>query len=341
MRLVLVVSECPQAPRPGESGELAAAAPVLPALSTVLGKGVRAPAALPWQTRLLRAASLPGSATSSLARIAAHGTPAAQADPLWFAQPVHLQIVTDHLRLPSSGLLRLDDDESAALCADFAAVFGRDGFALHPGRGGGLLLSGLRAAAAGIEPSRLTGERVASGAMGADPAVRRLTSEIELWLHEHAVNRVRARRGKAPVSSLWIWDADVGADADADADAAARDGAISLREMHALHGTDPFLQGLAASVGRSLKPPPSAWSAFTTARSAPALVQLSARAEQGNENPLRAIEENWLQPVLRDVRRGRVRSLQLLMLDERFELTPAREWFGWRRRRPWWDNLLR
>jgi hypothetical protein len=39
---------------------------------------------------------------------------------------------------------------------------------------------------------------------GAD-AYRRLTSEVEMALHEHEVNQDRAARGLQPINGLWLW----------------------------------------------------------------------------------------------------------------------------------------
>jgi len=54
------------------------------------------------------------------------------------------------------------------------------------------------------EPARCVGMNMAA-ALPRSPALRRLGAEIEIWLHEHPVNRARSERGELPVTGLWLW----------------------------------------------------------------------------------------------------------------------------------------
>src|SRR4030095_13543732 len=57
------------------------------------------------------------------------------------------------------------------------------------------------------DPARILGASISEALPAAadSPALRRLGAEIEMWLHDHAVNRERAGRGQLPISALWLW----------------------------------------------------------------------------------------------------------------------------------------
>ena len=61
--------------------------------------------------------------------------------------------------------------------------------------------------AATTDPQEVLGEDIGEFLpRGADSArLRRLTSEIEMWLFEHAVNEARRARAAPPISGLWLW----------------------------------------------------------------------------------------------------------------------------------------
>ena len=91
------------------------------------------------------------------------------------------------------------------------------------------------------EPARAMGASLAQQA-GTSPALRKLGVEIEMWLHDHAINDTRRRRGDQPVTALWLWgggpipaSGGVGANAeDAVASTAARADANAAARPHRL-----------------------------------------------------------------------------------------------------------
>jgi hypothetical protein len=102
-----------------------------------------------------------------------------------------------------------------------------------------------------LEPARSMGASLADAqrANAADPALRRLGGEIEMWLHDHSVNDARARRGEPPVTALWLWGAGpLG-------DAAAEAGSVPPLSDIAF-GRDAYLQGLWAARGAKVFPLP-------------------------------------------------------------------------------------
>lgn len=127
----------------------------------------------------------------------------------WFATPVHLVAKLDHVQMPRAGVLRVQPDEAALLVDDAARVFGAAGQSLafldaHEG----FLLSGLDASrVVAHDPARVAGGDIAPWLpQGADArSVRGFAGELELWLHDHAANRLRTKRGSPAIATLWLW----------------------------------------------------------------------------------------------------------------------------------------
>ncbi|MET0291048.1 MAG: hypothetical protein ABW136_01710 [Steroidobacteraceae bacterium] len=324
MRLVLTVSDCPLPAGAGEPGDRG---PDLAALSLMLSRGRSAADRVPWQLRLgaLLAPGVPQTPASlAAASLASGSVPPREA---WFAQPVALHAATDHLRLPKGGLLQLSTDEAELLVQDFVRVFGGDGLTLHPLAQGGLLLAGLSGSDGAVEPSRVQGGRIDAATRAGDARVRRLASELELWLHEHPVNARRARRGAPPVMGLWLWGG-----GEPRALPASPVGTVAF-----IAGSDPVVIGAAKLAGRPVSAVPESFDELLPelAGDATAVVQVSA------SEGLARVESAWLAPALARLRRARLDGLRLLILDADVELTAARSWQVWRRVRPWWDTLSR
>lgn len=298
---------------------------------------------LPGLSALLRLAdveALPGSWWDVVARAhvpAARGlAPAALAaaalslpegTAVWLAQPVHLTAGADHLRLPASGLLRLTPEDGAWLAADFAALFGGDGLHLHP-VGGSFVLTGLAAGAGPPDPAGHRGARVDTGDRGGHAALRRLASEIELWLHEHPLNLARQRRGALPVNALWLWGAGRAPGVPGDADAAAPD----------FRGEDPRLVGLAALAGAVCALPGADLRSAEGSGAAAAVIQLSAaQAVRASEPPLVCIDRDWIAPLQAAVDRGAIAEATLVIGEVCAVYRPAHRRRFWRRGRPWWE----
>jgi hypothetical protein len=126
----------------------------------------------------------------------------------WMATPVHLLAGMTSIHLDRRSILRLDPSDQAALTADFQRVFHDSGFHLQPLEAGDFLMLGPQMTIAETsEPARFVGASMAE-AQRADasiPALLRLGAELEMWLHDHAINEGRRRRGELPVTALWLW----------------------------------------------------------------------------------------------------------------------------------------
>jgi len=127
-RLTLILSDL-YLPEEAD-GAVEVAAP-LPNLSWLLRFARAAERVDDWRRWLLRQLDLPDLADVAVADIAAR----AFLDPgrdaaTWLATPVRLSARLDHVRLETRGLLRLEADEAAAFCAEFATQFAPH-FQLH------------------------------------------------------------------------------------------------------------------------------------------------------------------------------------------------------------------
>ncbi len=248
------------------------------------------------------------------------------ADP-WLAVPVHRTAALDHLRLHPQGVLQLTRDETALVCERFAADFGGQGLVLQPVFGALLLQgSGLRAVQA-ADPAAWTGRALgaAQQPQGLQArALRALASELELWLHEHAVNVLRTARGALPVNGLWLW----GGGEPPEAGLLRRD--RLLEGGGTLYANDAVAAALGRLCGRDVQALPTGWPAVEQPESA-AVVVSALRV------PLPQIDSGWLAPAVAAVDAGRLPALQLLWNGEVFEYRGARAWRFWRRPRSWWQ----
>jgi hypothetical protein len=198
------------------------------------------------------------AATVAALAARASGPNAALGPMVWMATPVQLIAGMSSVHLDVRGVLRLGAADQAALAEEFRRIFHDSGFALEQLDSGDFLLFGpaLRVGD-GVEPARFLGESVTEVRKdnASDPALRRLSAEIEMWLHEHPVNEARSRRGEAPVTALWLWGGGAAPTATMQSDAGGQDTAGGAA-VDIAFGRDAYLQGLWASVGEKVHPLP-------------------------------------------------------------------------------------
>jgi hypothetical protein len=327
-----------------EPESLAAAAgdlPRLPGLEMLLRYGRRADAPRDWRAWLAADVGWPDLAALPPARVAAAALREASSPELsaWFAAPVHLLAGMDHLRLHPAGLLRLEEAEAARYAASFAEVFAASGWLLQPLCGGFLLrglAGGFVANAWQRDPARWLGANIAPAvAQGLTaPAVRSATAEIEMWLHEHVLNRVRAGRGELAVNSLWLWG---GGDAGV-IPVRGQDHDERVRAVMPLQGGEGFVAGLRALAGEAPTAPAAQFGELiAAARGADCHVVVSAAASSLRDAPLLRIDRDWLLPALEALRSGTISQLRVHIGAQRVTLRAAGLRRFWRRPLPWWQ----
>ena len=337
MQLQLVVADL-HLDREALDGAPAGSLSRLAGLESLLRWGRRHPAAGDWRAFAADCAGRPDLGTVPPARVVAAAAGLAPAVSAWLAAPVHLVAGLDHLRLHAAGLLRLVDAEQAALVEAFNGFFGGEGLHLQAVPHGLLLTGAGPVQALTQDPAQFLGADVRTApAQGADAALlRRLGTEIEMWLHASAadVNRARARRGALPVNALWLWG---GGEATAPH---RRDGATAVR----FHAEDAFVAGLGDLSGSPVQPVPASFAslpddATVAAPGAVRVVCLSAAATGPGDAPFARLDDSWFVPALAALREGRLDALGLHVGGRQYRLHRRDLWQFWRRARPWWETL--
>lgn len=307
--------------------------PRLPALETVLARG-SAIESRDWRKWVWRRIGLPEVARIPIATFARHArTPLSASEPAgqwWLAHAIHLAPGVDRVYLAESPVL--SGEEWRELEGGFSAAFSAAGFRLMDGQvGRAFLLSTTELDSDTIDPARVRGRDILSAlptGPGA-PALKRLMTEIQMWLHQHPVNIARQDRAAGMVNGLWIWGGGLWP---VEASAAA---------LPVLRSDDGFLCGLwkwAGGVGERV---PQSFQAIELARDDAMIVALGSAPAVG-ESPaqaLKKLEQDWMRPALASLKRGRIARLQLHVNDRLISLTRSDSWRWWRRRRPWFAGL--
>ncbi|MDP8986722.1 MAG: hypothetical protein M3N97_17110, partial [Pseudomonadota bacterium] len=148
-------------------------------------------------------------ATASSSVSPSNGAPGTAPEP-WccIATPVHLSAGMTSVTMPQDGLVELRAAEAKLLAEDFNRTFVGAGMRLVVGRAATLVCVFDRTLqVATHDPESMAGQDVfAFQPAGSDaPRLRRLMSEMEMWLFDHAVNRARTREGALPITGLWLW----------------------------------------------------------------------------------------------------------------------------------------
>jgi hypothetical protein len=152
------------------------------------------------------AAAQEAFAAAPIASFAAHG--AVEGSWICLATPVHYNAEMSNVRLARDGILRLEDSAAAALAADFNRVWRDSGVHMRVGRFADLFCifdAPLRVDT--HDPEAVLDRHIENFLpVGPDASrVRRLMSEIEMWLFEHAAARGSPGRNTPSVNALWLW----------------------------------------------------------------------------------------------------------------------------------------
>jgi hypothetical protein len=260
---------------------------------------------------------------------------------VWLATPLHLIAGLTSLHFDRRSILRLPRTEVEELAASFRETFRGSGLDLHPLGSGELLLSGPSSSAptTTTEPARMLLTSVAEAlAVGKGaPALRRLSTEIEMWLHGHPLNARRAQRGAPAVVTLWVWGG--GAPA-ISAPAAARE------LVDVAFGSDAYVGGLWRLAGGEIRPMPVDWTAVIgepRAQRALGVVEvaelLHANASWRLADAVAEIDRRLVSPSLDALHRGELHRLVLVANDRCLALRAAHRWRLWRRKRTALEGL--
>jgi hypothetical protein len=276
---------------------------------------------------------------ASIAAAALENAPRACA--VWLATPLYLVAGLSTLHFDRRSLLSVPGAELEALAASFRDTFRGSGFDLHPLGGGELLLSGPAAAqpATTTEPARMPLLTVAEALPSGEGAgaLRRLGAEIEMWLHGHAINAVRQRRGDLPVGALWVWGG-----GGTPLTPPAGGGEITA----AAFGSDAYVRGLLRLAGGEARPMPLDWAAVIGEPRAQRVIAVLEVAELLHANgswrlaeAIAEMDRRLISPSLDALHRGELERLVLLANDRSLALRAVDRWRFWRGKRRGLEGL--
>jgi hypothetical protein len=246
----------------------------------------------------------------------------------WLATPIHLFAGLDSLHVHPDGLLLLEPAEQEALAVDFARVFADSAWRLQTLGRRELLLSGPPSAADGADPAGFLGLDPSAGLPRGEGAgaLRRLNSEIEMWLHEHALNRARIARGQLPVTALWLWGAQPPHIAQPVADQ-------QRLQSPNLYGEDIYAEALCRLQSIASDDESAGLRAITDARAT------TSSATVVLVQDVLTLQSRYLSAALQSLRKRQVARLSVIAQGHGFQLSGLDRLCFWRRPRPWWEKL--
>lgn len=214
------------------------------------------------------------------------------------------------VRLVADGVLQLSIEEADALAADFNRVFAAsEARLLAVGNGRLVCLIDHVLAVQTWDPQAALGKDVWNFLpSGADAGqLAKLSSEVEMWLFDHALNRQRAARGAAAIRALWFWGG-------GRVDAQAATSAIRFEGMDALLSILP-------------------WSSGMDHRSGAGIIVTGATP---GSSLWEVLQRQWLLPAIDALRGGYIDALVLSANSRRYIVRQAPRWRYWRSP-AWWE----
>lgn len=305
----------------------------LPALAALLGRGRRTLGpARPAEHALLDLFGL--AADTALAAIRRRGEDRASADESahWLcADPVGLSFAREHLLLADASTLDVAAAEAERLIVDLNRDFSELG-RFEAGTPERWYLCTHAPVATRFAPLAAVVARPLAHHLpeGPDAAQwHRLINELQIWLHNHAVNREREAAGRPLLNSLWFWGGGA---------APAGPG----RPAAVIHADAPLPLGLARLAGMR-EGHARSYGELAAADDALVCVDALERAAlaldlDGWRAALAALDTHWLAPALAALRAGSLTGLTLHAPGERATLQVAIDrrarWQFWKRPLP-------
>jgi hypothetical protein len=288
-----------------------------PLLERLLSRADPAQAGQDWRAdaylALLPSAPMPGIAAAHYLSARRRARDMNEAPPtaprgawLCLATPLHYIAELSNVRLSPEGILALDAAEAALLARDFNHIWRDSAFRLEAVAATLFCHADRALSAIQCDPERALGRHIQQflPTGGQAGELKRLMSEMEMWLFEHEVNRVRAGRMAQSISGLWLWGGGPTLD--------------SLpATVHGAAGEDVFFSAFAAERGQ--------------------LENVIVVSDVPGTETWPSVQSRWLQPALDDLRRGIIARLDLSAGERCWEVGRR-----WRRRifrkvKPWWE----
>lgn len=310
-----------------------------------------------WAGQAALGTEAPATVASAAARPLANHN---ETHTVWLATPVHLVAGLSSVHLDERGLLEVELGVRQTLAAEFNSLFAGSGFRLEALPAAGFLMRGPPLAnVSTVDPARVLGASINEALPPASqaPELRRLSAEIEMWLHEHPANQQRAKRGRLPITALWLWGGGVAREsvsmesetfstqlADTVPASAVRGAALlaatALPPPGLAFGRDPYLHGLWRATGSSAQRAPGDFEEVLghSSRRAVFVVELSEAFDTHRTWTLRDAlvdaDTRWVVRALAALRRGDVTRVTVVANDHKLSLGPRDRLKLWRMPRP-------
>jgi hypothetical protein len=220
--------------------------------------------------------------------------------------------------------VELDEAEASALVADANRHFAEQGLRLHGNATGQdwHLECAQAVECECVEPAAAAGhnlrELMPAGRDGAH--VRAFMNELQMLLHAHPVNAVRADKGLPVVNSLWLWGF-------------GRAAKSSAARLPPLFADDPWLAGI-WRLHESVVRPIEDFSALDSETDIDSLLAWSRRPADEARTALAQVESVCTEAARRWLGRRRAREVDLLV-GEHWVATGPGAWLRfWRPARP-------
>ena len=233
------------------------------------------------------------------------------------ATPVHYVAEMTSVRLAPDGMLGLTPAGAETLAADFNRVWKDSGIRMTVAAGTSpactaqlLCIFDRALEVVTRDPEDVLGRHIEEFLpTGADSGrLRRLISETEMWLFEHAANRARTELNLPAINGFWFWG-----------------GGAPIASL-------PIVQGWAA--GDDLF-----FNSFSVPRDDKFPGGVVAAACVPGSDQWHALESHWLRPAVEQLRARRIAHLQISAADRCFTVTARGLRRFWRRRKPWWESF--
>lgn len=236
------------------------------------------------------------------------------------ADPAYVRAEINGARMLAHGeALGLDREQVDALLRPLRPLFGDAGFTLdapHPARWYLRLPTGTSLPHFASPDEALGADLFEHLPTDATPSTearrwRALLSEAQVTLHNHPINAERARRGLAPVNSVWFWGA------------GSVPGRVSAH-VDAAYGADESIDAFAHAAGVAREALPVRWT--------DALEQGRVAVDLRHLRDIASLHELWLAPAAQALASRRLGAVRLLFEDGvEYRLASLQRWRVWRR----------
>lgn len=288
--------------------------PVL--LRTLLGWGPALPAPQAPEIMLYESAGFPPREEPPLATLALLGEAQAPQTHWWLrADPVHLRADRDQVRVFETAALDLDTKEASGLVAALQAHFADRDLAFRCPAPGRWYLQ--LPADPGLRTTPPAPGATLEDALPRGPGARHwrgLVNEAQMLLHEHPVNQRREARGALPANGLWLWGS-------------GQLPPLPGRRPPAFWGGDLLARGIARHAGAASRSEPVDAGEFLGLAGPGEHVLLPSRAPGQTWDAFSAL---WIEPLLRALARGQLRSLRLTLPGRTWQVHRLDLWRFWR-----------